>query len=280
MQLKLKRNATAIAVVATAAFAGGAYAATQSSQSSQSSPRQAFLNDAAHRLNVTPAQLRAALQGALLDQVQAAVKAGRLTPTQADMIKKHAQSEAAGPEFFPPLGLGLGRLQRGFAAPPAGFGAAGAAGPAHGGRVNAAATYLGLSEQQLFDQLAGGKSLAQIAAARAKTVSGLKAAMLSAIHTRLDRAVSLKLITAAHEQQILARLPARLDAEINQAGPRSFPGRFFFHGPGGGPGHGPGRRPGIGPRGLNRGAGGGPLMPPPGPANLVGPPPGVPGPAY
>jgi hypothetical protein len=272
--LKLKRNATAIAVVATAAFAGGAYAATQSSQTS---PRQAFLNDAAKRLKVTPSQLTGALQGALFDQLQAAVAAGKLTQAQADMIKKHVKSEPGEPGFFAHPGFGFHGLHRGFALPAPGFGAAG---PGHGGRIDAAATYLGITRQQLLDQLAGGKSLAQIAKGRGKSASGLKAAMLAAIHTRLDRAVSSKLITAAQEQQILSRLPARLDAEINQAGFRPPRRGFLFRGPGGRLFHGPDGRSGMGPGGYGGGPGGGPMMPPPGPAGLAAPPPGVPGPAY
>ena len=67
-------------VVAVAAFAGGAVAATQGS----SNPRQQYLNDVAKRLNVTPAQLNSALNGAALDQLNAAVKAGKLTQAQAE----------------------------------------------------------------------------------------------------------------------------------------------------------------------------------------------------
>ncbi|MGO9490300.1 MAG: hypothetical protein ACLQBB_14905, partial [Solirubrobacteraceae bacterium] len=59
-----------LAALAVAAFAGGAYAATQTSGPNT---RQAFLNDVAKRLNVTPRQLTAALNGATIDQLQAEV---------------------------------------------------------------------------------------------------------------------------------------------------------------------------------------------------------------
>jgi hypothetical protein len=273
MHFKLKRNVTAVAVVATAAFAGGAIAATQSSHTS---PRQAFLNDAAGRLKVTPSQLTGALNGAFLDQLQAAVAAGKLTQAQADRIKQHVKSEAGEPGFFAHPGLRFRGLQRGFAGPPPpGFGAGG---PGHGGRIAAAAGYLGLTPGQLFDQLAGGKSLAQVASARGKSVSGLKAAMLAAVRARLDKAVSSKLITAAQEQQILTRLPARLDAEINRAGFR-LPRGHLFHGPNGFPRLG--FRGARSSRGFGPGAPNGlPMPPPPGPAGLAVPPPGAPGPAY
>lgn len=235
LNLKLKRNVTAIAVAATAAFAGGAYAATQASQTS---PREAFLSDAAKRLNVTPARLSGALQSAFLDQLQAAVGAGKLTQAQADEIKQRVKSGPGAPGFFPHPQLGFRGLQRGFATPGPGFGPGGPAGPGGlgpGSRIGAAASYLGLTEQQLFKQLAAGKSLAELAQARGKSLGGLQAAMLAAIHARLDKAVSAKLLTAAQEQQLLARLPARLDAEINENGvhglrgmsPRGFGPRAF-----------------------------------------------------
>ena len=67
------------AAAAVLALGGGAYAATQSG----SNPRQAFLNDVAKRLNVSPSQLNSALKGAFTDRLNAAVKAGMLTQAQA-----------------------------------------------------------------------------------------------------------------------------------------------------------------------------------------------------
>src|SRR5579862_7844487 len=93
-------------VLALAASAGGAYAATQSG----GSPRQAFLNDVAKRLHVTPQQLATAIQGATADQLQAAVKAGHLTQAQANALEK--QLKAGGP-----LPLGPGLWSPGFAVP-------------------------------------------------------------------------------------------------------------------------------------------------------------------
>ena len=84
MHRSLKRNLViGLAALAVAAFAGGAYAATQNSGPTT---RQAFLNDVAKRLHVTPQQLSAALNGATADQLQAAVKAGQLTQAQANAL--------------------------------------------------------------------------------------------------------------------------------------------------------------------------------------------------
>ena len=75
-----RRIVIGASVVAAAAFTGGALAATQSSGTSE---RQAFLNDAAKRLHVSPSQLSTALQSAAIDRLKAAVAAGRLTQAEA-----------------------------------------------------------------------------------------------------------------------------------------------------------------------------------------------------
>jgi hypothetical protein len=86
------------------------------------------------------------------------------------------------------------------------------------GAVPAAASYLGLTRQQLIQQLASGKSLAQIATSQGKSASGLEQAMSAAVKTKLDKLVAAKMITSAQETEILNRLNARLAAEINQKG--------------------------------------------------------------
>ncbi len=178
-------------MLCAAAFTGGAVAATNGSSTS----RQAFENDAAKRLNVSPQQLDSAMQGAFLDRLNAAVAAGKLTQAQADKIKQRVQNGAT------PWLLGRVGHRHG-----------------QGARLSAAAQYLGLSRQQLVTQLRAGKSLAQVATAQGKTAAGLKAALLAAAKTRLDKAVASGRITAAQEQQRLAKLPARLDRLINRTG--------------------------------------------------------------
>lgn len=218
MQRSLKRKlVVGVAALSVVAFAGGAYAATQSSTPNT---RQAFLNDVAKRLGVTPQQLTAALNGATIDQLQAAVKAGRLTQAQANALKQRLQRGGAAAPI--PFGFGFGRQ---FAPPggPGGFGGPGGPGLFRGhlgpmGDLQAAASYLGLSAEELFQQLAGGKSLAQIATAKGKTAKGLEQAMTSAMQTRLDRLVANKVITAAQAKDILSRFSARLSQVVNQKG--------------------------------------------------------------
>ena len=233
MHRSLKRNLViGLAALGVAAFAGGAYAATQSSGPSS---RQAFLNDVAKRLHVTPQQLSSALNGAAVDQLQAAVKAGRLTQAQANAIEQKLKNGGTAP-LLPPGFAGPQPFPRFFQGPPGGAFKAGppALGfPAFG--LGAAASYLGLSTPQLFQQLNSGKSLAQIATAKGKTVAGLEQAMTTPIKKALDAAVSAKAITAAREEQILSRYAARLSQRINEKGlpaPRALRG-MFRAGPGG-----------------------------------------------
>src|SRR5947209_97723 len=103
------------AVLAVAATAGGAYAATQSA----SNPRQAYLNDVAKRLGVSPGKLHAALTGAFLDRLNADVRAGRLTQAQANRIKQRLERGGGLPLGPPrPLQFGL-HGRRGPFSPPA-----------------------------------------------------------------------------------------------------------------------------------------------------------------
>lgn len=224
MHRHLKRNlAIGTTVLAAAAFAGGAYAATQSTPSKV---RQAFLTDVAKRLNVTPQQLTAALRGAADDQLNAAVKAGRITQAEANAIKQRIAKGITGPFLLgplslapralpvPPVGGPAAPLLKGPAAPRLLGGPALLSLPGHS-PLGAAAKYLGLTDAQLFDQLSAGKTLAGIAKSRGKSVAGLKQAMFAAEKATLEQAVKDKLITPAEEQQALKGLSSKLASLIN-----------------------------------------------------------------
>jgi hypothetical protein len=214
--MRKRTIAIPLSVLAAAGLAGGAYAASQSS----SNPQQAFLNDAARRLHVSPARLSSALKQALIDRINAAVAAGHLTPAQARAIKQRI-GQAAGLPLLPGLPLLLGA--------PGLYGAPGAPGPygAPGPRafgfhlqvpafgppgqavlappmiLSGAASYLGLTPQQLIQQLRSGKTLAQVASARGKSKTGLEHAMTSAFKSQLERAVKAGHLPRAFEQRLL-----------------------------------------------------------------------------
>jgi hypothetical protein len=92
----------------------------------------------------------------------------------------------------------------------------------HDGRVRifrSAADYLGLTPQQLQDELHAGKSLAQIASDQGKSVDGLKQAIVAAVEAKLDKAVAAGRLSAPRAQAFLDRLASRLDTLVNRTLP-------------------------------------------------------------
>jgi hypothetical protein len=236
----LKRKvAIGAAGIVVLAGAGGTYAATHRSGTDE---RQAFLDDAAKRLNVSPKQLDDALKGAFSDRLDAAVAAGRLTRTQADEIKRRLETDG-----LPFLGGPKPLLGPGFHGGPF-FGA-----------FEAAAEYLGLSQKQVFQGVESGKSLAQLAQDRKKSVEGLKKAIEDGARAKLDATVKAKELTQAREDELLKDLDSHIDDIVNHTGPGP---RFREHRRGGPHGWGPpgGLRSGGGPGG---GPGWGGPPPPP-----------------
>lgn len=113
-----------------------------------------------------------------------------------------------------------------------------------GGGLEAAASYLGLSTSELFQDLRSGKTLAQLAnATDGKSATGLIAAMVAAEQKQLDQAVSAGTITQSQADQLSANIKSRVTAMVNGQG---FGGRGGGFGgpPGGGNGFGPGQRGG------------------------------------
>jgi len=214
-----RKRVVAIGAVAALAAAGGgvAYAAATGGQSQ----RDALLRDAAQRLDVSPDKLRAALEGALADQLAQAVRDGRLTQQQADRIKQRIQQGGVplgGPGFGPgrvggPLGLGPGAVRIG---------------------LDAAAGYLGLARADLLRALRSGKTLAQVARAQGKSVDGLQQALLDAAEAELDRALASRRVTQAQHDAILRGLQQRIADVVNGRGPRMGM-RFGLRGGPGGP---------------------------------------------
>jgi hypothetical protein len=199
---KLAIGATGLVVLGGG---GAAYAVTKSNDNE----RQAFLGDVAKRLNVTPQKLNDALKGAFEDRLDAAVKAGRLTQAQADAIKKKVEANGVPPVLGPAPGPGFGRGHFFFGLGPGG--------PVHGG-LDAAAKYLGLTDQQLLDKLRSGKSLADVAGDQKKAVDGLKTAIRDSLKSDLDRAVKAGRLTQTQENDILGKLDGHLDDLVNSKG--------------------------------------------------------------
>ena len=102
-----------------------------------------------------------------------------------------------------------------------GAGGALAQGPKAGpqrGAVKAAATYIGVSLEQLRTELQGGGSLASIALAHGKTVAGLEAAIVADAKTHLDKAVADGKLTADEAAQRLQKLQQRVAQLVMRTG--------------------------------------------------------------
>jgi polyhydroxyalkanoate synthesis regulator phasin len=193
-------GAVALIVVAVT---GAAVAATNALSPKEES--KAILDDAAKQLGVKPSELDAALKQALKNRVDAAVKAGRLTKAQADRIKERIDAGDV-PFLVPGRGFGFGP----------GHGRFGHHGPAgHVLGLDAAASYLGLTEAKLREALESGKTLAQVAKDRGKSVDGLVDAMVAEKAKRLDEAVAAGRITKAERTEFLAGLKERTTNLVN-----------------------------------------------------------------
>src|SRR5215211_4587648 len=97
-------------------------------------------------------------------------------------------------------------------------------------KLEAAATYLGLSETQLREALSNGKTLAQVAGDRGKSVDGLVDAMLAHAKRKLDDAVKAGRLTNAEGNDMLAGLKKRITNLVNGRFPMPpGPGFHRFH---------------------------------------------------
>jgi hypothetical protein len=200
---KLTSKKVLAATVAGLTLAGGgaAIAATQTD-----SPASSFLDSVAEHLGISSDELEDATRAAALDQVDQALEDGRITEDQAAELRSRIDSGD-----FPRLfGPGLFELRS-------------HGGPENGPRpgehqllpfadkLSGVAEYLGLSETELLEQLAGGKSLAEIAEAFGKSVDGLKQAILDVARSALDEAVEKGLLTQEQADSILERLEGWVD---------------------------------------------------------------------
>jgi hypothetical protein len=202
------RKALTIAVAAFAVIGGGGVAIAASQGSS--SPGQSFLDSVAGHLGISSQKLEDATKAAAIDQVDAALKAGKITQAQADELKARIESGDFPPFFGPLSGPRYGHFERG-------------PGPhIFGEKLSAAADYLGLTEAELRTKLSAGRTLAGIAKARGKSVDGLKQAILDDAKKNLDQLVADGELTQAQADDMLARLKSHVDDLVDH-------GMFRFH---------------------------------------------------
>ncbi len=94
------------------------------------------------------------------------------------------------------------------------------------GPLNAAATYLGMSVDDLVSALKGGKTLAEITGGKpGKSVDGLVTALTADLQKKLDAAVADKHLTQSQATAIMNRVTEHVKDWINGVkGPKAAPG--------------------------------------------------------
>src|SRR5829696_1303339 len=95
--------------------------------------------------------------------------------------------------------------------------------------LDAAAAYLGMTETQLHTALESGKTLAQVAKSKGKSVDGLVAAMVADEKAELAAAVKAGRLTQAQANAIQSDLKGRITDMVNNGPPAR---REFKFGPG------------------------------------------------
>ena len=143
--------------------------------------------------------LKTALVAAIKTKVDAAKAAGKLDAARADRLLQRA------PQLVERLVNAKPRAR------------ATRAKAARGGLLKAAATYLGVTNAQLVTDLRAGKSLAQVATAKSKSVDGLEQALLAALKQKVDAAVAAGRLDAARAQKLLERAPAHIERLVNRS---------------------------------------------------------------
>jgi hypothetical protein len=193
------RKALAIGIAALAVIGGGGAAIAASGDSS--SPGRSFLDSVARHLGISSQKLEDATKAAAIDQVDAALKDGRITQAEADALKQRIESGDFPPFFAPFFGPRFGPDFEDHGGPPFFFGE----------KLSSAAEYLGLTEAELRAKLNEGQTLAEIANAQGKSVAGLEDSMLKATKAKLDQLVEDGRLAQAEADEMYDRFQSHLD---------------------------------------------------------------------
>ena len=189
-----------VAVVGTVAATGSPLAASPSPSPSPSSSSftQAYCNrfvgHIASNLGKSQDQVNKAISDALSQTLNDAVKNGDLTQKQADAIKARLGNGKACTGGIEKGFGGIGRMGR---HPAERFGAV---------TTTEIATALGISEQELRQDLQGGKTLKDIAASKGMDEAAFRSKLVAAVKAELDKQVSAGKVTQQQEDMVLQRL--------------------------------------------------------------------------
>jgi polyhydroxyalkanoate synthesis regulator phasin len=208
--------ATAAAGLAAVLGGGAALAASGSSDSPSD-----FIGDVAQRLGISKDKLENAIDDATIARIDAAVADGKLTKEQGEELKKRVRS-GDGPVILP----GFGGPD--FRGPELGIGPPGIGPPGIGLRekgffggfdlMQKAADYLGVDLADLRKELSDGKSLADVAKDKGKSVDGLEQTLRDAIRADADKAVEDGKLTKEQADRIVEKLSATVDELVEHGG--------------------------------------------------------------
>ena len=184
----------AVGAVVLAAAAGGGAIATAATPQEES---DALLNDVAEELGVEPGRLGEALRQAYENRLDEAVEAGELSADDAAELRERLRAGEL------PLLRGLhgARGHHGLHFRAAGF--------------DAAASYLGVTLEELRESLRDGDTLAEIAVEEGKSVDGLVDALVAEAKEELDAAVEAGRLTPAARDELFDGLEERITAVVN-----------------------------------------------------------------
>lgn len=193
--MKLNRYGMGALVGSIAVFVG-AGAALADDGATPATKCDARLAKVAEKRGVSVQQLSAEIQARLLARIDAAEKAGRISPERAAALR---QRVAGGNVCH---AIAKHRPVR----------------IAARGMLHAAAGFLGLDREQLRAQLPG-TSLAALAAKQGKSTHDLEAAMLAPATERLSKAVASGKLSQERANMALERLQKLADALANKVFP-------------------------------------------------------------
>lgn len=157
-----------------------------------------FLTALAAKLGKSPSDVLAAFKATEHDFVSQALQSGRITADQANRLNARIDQQKGLPSGV------LGEVAKT------------KAGVAERRLAAGVAQFLGMQPKDLAAELKQGKSLAQVAQEKGKTVDQLKAYITQQAKARLDAQVQAGKLTQDKENQALQRLNANLDKMVNR----------------------------------------------------------------
>jgi polyhydroxyalkanoate synthesis regulator phasin len=195
--------AVAASTLAVVLGGGAALAATGSSD-----PASDFLGDVAKRLGISQNRLEDAIQEATIARIDEAVAAGDITKAEGDALRERVRSGEV-PPILP--GLDGPSIEHG----PVGLDGVG---PVCPDLLDTAADYLGMDERDVREALRDGKSLADLADAKAKSVDELVQALREKLRHDADQAVKDGALTKEQADRLVEKLSAGMDELVEEPG--------------------------------------------------------------